>query len=107
MGRSFEDEDHTSFLHLEGQDVVISRAALQLHAAGVVDAHREGHPGFVSDNYLGAIEAETTATALELCAVGLWERVEGGYLVHDDEAVRVVEETNRRMDQEGEDADDL
>jgi hypothetical protein len=31
-------------------------------------------PGFVSDDYLTAIAAETTITALELQAAGMWER---------------------------------
>jgi hypothetical protein len=46
-------EDHTSFIEFEGMS------------------------GFVSDSYLNAIAAETTTTALELEAAGMWERRDG------------------------------
>jgi hypothetical protein len=43
----------------------------------------------VPDDYLSGLSTETTITAAELCAVGLWERVEGGYRVIDWEAVEI------------------
>ena len=33
---------------------VLSRAAIQLHAAGIVNSIEDGQPGFVSDDYLNA-----------------------------------------------------
>jgi hypothetical protein len=72
-----KDDDHTSFLGAGDDGPVLSRAAFQLHTAGLVNAHRDGHPGFVSDEYLGTISDEKRATATELCLAGLWERAEG------------------------------
>ena len=51
-----------------------------------------GHPGFVPDQYLAGRGSETTITAAELCAAGMWEhveRVDGGYRVLDQDAVDV------------------
>ena len=45
---------------------------------------------FVPDDYLEHLDGlsiETTITAAELCAIGTWERVDGGYRVLDWEAV--------------------
>ena len=80
-------DDHTSFIQFEGMPV-LSRAALQLHAAGIASSVEDGQPGFVSDDCLNAMAAETTTTALELEAARMWERRDGGYLV--------VEFTDRR-----------
>jgi hypothetical protein len=44
-----------------------------------------GKPGFVSDDYLNSISAETTLTAIELVGAGLWERSTDGYLITDPE----------------------
>ena len=44
----------------------------------------------MSDDYLNAIEAETTIPALELEAAGMWQRREGGYLVVADEMVKAA-----------------
>lgn len=102
MANDFEDDDdHTTFLRLEGtaaaagadEDPVVSRAAFQLHSFGIMNSIRDGHPGFVSDDYLNAISAETTLTAAELCTAGLWQRAEGGYEILErqmvEEAVRM------------------
>lgn len=56
----------------------------------MVNSVRYGHPGFVCDAYLSAITAETTLTAMELVAAGVWERRAGGYRVLDDDMVRRV-----------------
>ncbi len=46
-------------------------------------------PGFVPDEYLNSLDTETTVPAAELCAIGTWERVDGGYRVLDWEMVDV------------------
>lgn len=82
----FEDEEHTSFFELErgdGGKVVLSEAAATLHAAGLAESVRDDTPGFISDDYLSNIAAETNLTAMELVTAGEWERVEGGYRVAD------------------------
>ena len=65
-------DDHTAFIQFEGMPV-LSQAAIQLHTAGIVNSIQDGQPGFVSDDYLNAIAAETTTTVLELEAAGMWE----------------------------------
>jgi hypothetical protein len=108
MSRAPEDDDHTRFLRLEGtrnadgEEAVVSVAALQLHGHGIIHSVQDGHPGFVSDAYLNAISAETTITAAELCAAGMWERADGGYKVLDQEMVEHVVGYQRKMDQDEE-----
>ncbi|MDQ2815508.1 MAG: hypothetical protein M3Z75_27605 [Actinomycetota bacterium] len=68
----------------------LSRAAVQLHTAGIVNSIQDSKPGFVSDDYLNAIAADTTTTVLELEAVGMWERLDGGYLIVADEMLNVA-----------------
>jgi hypothetical protein len=85
-----------------GDEPIISRAALQVHTAGIVNSVRDGHPGFVGDEYLDAISAETTITTLELCSAGLWQRVQGGYEIQERGLVQMaadqfrIEEERRR-----------
>lgn len=52
----------------------------------------------VPEEYLNDIPAETTLTAEELCAAGLWRRVDGGYEVLDREMVGVAAEQFRKME---------
>ena len=59
---------------------------------------RDGHPGFVPDEYLNAISAETAIAAAELCAAGMWWRVDGGYEVLDREMVEMAVNQFRKMD---------
>src|ERR1022692_4451910 len=93
-----EDPGHLSFLIMrdtetfDGQERVISRAAYDLQVLATAHSANCGHPGFVPDDYLEHLDGlaiETTITAVELCAIGLWERVHGGYRVLDWEAVEV------------------
>jgi hypothetical protein len=57
-------DDHATFIQFAGMPV-LSRAAIQLHAAGIAASTGDGQPGFVSDGYLNAIAAETTTMVLE------------------------------------------
>ena len=65
----------------------MSRATFQLHGHAIVNSAQDGHPGFVPAEYLNAISAEPTIAAAELCAAGMWRRVDGGYEVLDPEMV--------------------
>lgn len=90
-----EDRDHTEFIafdghELEGEQVVLSRAAFMLHGMAVMNSIRDGDPGFVPDEYLNAIKAETTVTAAELVTAGLWRRDDGGYLVLDQHILKMA-----------------
>jgi hypothetical protein len=76
----------------DGQERVMSLAAYDLQCLATAHSARCGHPGFVPDDYLDHLDGlsiETTITAAELCAIGTWERVGGGYRVLDWEAVEV------------------
>ena len=90
-------DDHTTFIQFEGMPV-LSRAAVQLHTFGIVNSIQDGRPGFVSDDYLNAIAAETTTTVLELEAAGMWERRDGGYLVVADEMLKIAIDFNEKTD---------
>lgn len=93
------DEDGTTFIEFEGMPT-LSRAAFQLHGFAVINSIRDGHPGFVSDDYLNAISAETTTTALELEAAGMWERRDGGYFIVADEMVKMAINANEQRDRQ-------
>jgi hypothetical protein len=74
----------------DGQERVFSRAAYDLQCRVTRHSASCGHPGYVPDDYLEQLDSlgiETTITAAELCAIGTWERVDGGYRVLDWEAV--------------------
>jgi len=90
-------DDHTTFIQFEGMPA-LSRAAVQLHTFGIVNSMQDGRPGFVSDDYLNAIAAETTTTVLELEAAGMWERRDGGYLIVADEMLKVAIDFNEKTD---------
>jgi hypothetical protein len=102
ISRDAEDADHTTFFQLgarneQGDEPVLSRAAFQLHTFAIVNSVEEGHAGFVPDEYLNAIAAETTITAAELCASNMWQRVDGGYEVLDCETVQIVVDQSRKI----------
>jgi len=91
------DDDDGTFLDVEGLGV-LSRAAFQLHSFAVVNSIRDRHPGFVSDDYLNAISAETTVTAMELQAAGMWDRRDCGYFIIADDMVRWAVNHNEHQD---------
>jgi hypothetical protein len=88
-----EDDGTRAFIDFEGLGV-LSRAAFRLHGFAIVNSLKDGHPGFVSDEYLNAISAETTVTVLELEAAGIWERRTDGYLIIADDMLRRLVEHN-------------
>jgi len=90
-------DDHTTFIKAEGMPT-LSRAAFQMHTFGGINSIQDGRPGFVSDEYLNAIAAETTTTVLELEATGMWERGEGGYLIVADDMLKIAIDFNEKTD---------
>ncbi len=91
------NEDETTFIDFEGLGV-LSRAAFELHSFGILNSVRDGSPGFVSDEYLNVISAETTTTTLELEAAGLWERRDGGYFVVAADMLHMLINHNEEQD---------
>lgn len=77
---------------------VMSRNALNLLLHGTLNSVAEGTPGFVSDDYLNAISAESTIAAAELEAAGLWERRPGGYLVLAEDMLQMVINQNEQVE---------
>ncbi len=62
----------------DGQEPVMSRAAYDLQVLATGHSASCGHPGFVPEDYLEHLDGlaiETTITAVELCTIGMWERV--------------------------------
>src|ERR1019366_6969861 len=108
-----EDPGHPSFIIMratetfDGQERVMSRAAYDLQVLATSHSANCGHPGFVPDDYLEHLDGlaiETTITAAELCTIGTWERVGGGYRVLDWEAVEVCLDQVRQLSGEDEQA---
>jgi hypothetical protein len=93
---------HIAAEHAPGctDDIVLTNAAFNLHSYGTVYSVAHGHPGWVCDEYLGNIAAETSAAAVELCLVGLWERVDGGYRILDQIVLGWAIEAQARIRQE-------
>ncbi len=84
----------------DGQEPVMSRAAYDLQVLATGHSASCGHPGFVPEDYLEHLDGlaiETTITAVELCAIGMWKRVNGGYRVLDWEAVEICLDQIRRI----------
>ena len=67
-----------------------------------MESVNEGTPGFVPDDYLNSISAETTVTVAELCAAGLWRRAEGGYEVLGEDTLQVATKFTAKMDRDKE-----
>jgi hypothetical protein len=98
------DAAHTTFVRLRRSrqdaasgELVLSRAAMHLHTFGVLSSIEAGIPGLVSDEYLDAISADTSLTALELCLAGLWERTDAGYRVSDADTLSVAEQIHVQL----------
>jgi hypothetical protein len=94
MGDHAADGGDTEFFTLKGPDgepgPVITRAAFDLHRYSITTSVVDDRPGFVSDDYLDTVIAGTTTAAAELCLVGLWERVEHGYRIIDQDIVDIA-----------------
>lgn len=81
------------------RELVLSPAALHLHTFGVLNSIEAGTPGFVSDDYLDSVRADTTLPALELQLCGLWKRSGFGYCVADHETLAVAGRLSRHLDE--------
>ena len=95
-----EDAAHSSFVRFErseGEELILSRAAMHLHTFGVLRSIEDRTPGFVSDRFLNALRAETSVTALELCLAGLWNRVPCGYRVSDTATMAVTSQISEQL----------
>lgn len=90
------DDDDNDFFDVEGAGTM-SRAAFLLHTHGLVNSFQEGTPGFVSDEYLSSIPAETAIPAVELETIGLWERRDSGYFLRDDEMIKRMLDQREHM----------
>ena len=88
--------------------MMMSPAAFRLHSLGTAVSAVRGRAGFVLDEYLaGLTEADRDSLgddpaflAAELCAVGVWEPVAGGYRVLDAFAVQVCADRVRELREE-------
>jgi hypothetical protein len=101
MTDDFEDDPHFIDVQgdLSGEGMgVLTKNALTLLTHGIINSVAEGTPGFVSDEWLNAIAAETTIPTAELEAGGLWELREGGYFVLADDMVKMVIDHHEEMD---------
>ena len=82
-----------------------SPAAEQLRIRATAVSAVCGRPGFVPEEYLDELDgdelghpgADPWVLAAELCGAGIWERVEGGYRVLDEEAVQVCVDRVREL----------
>lgn len=71
-----------------GRDVSLS--ALEMHVRVVDHTVHTVSPEFISDRGLDVVAPGpvTTMAAIELCLVGWWRRIDGGYVISDDELIR-------------------
>ena len=92
-----DSDDANSFIDFGGELGALSRAAFSLHGFAIINSIRDGHPGFVDDDYLNAISADSTIAVAELEAAGAWARRDGGYFIVADEMVEMAIEANERM----------
>lgn len=91
-----EEVTAAGFARVAGS-AVVSRDALKLHTYAIIVSIKDGHPGYVRDDYLSAIRVETTVPALELSLAGLWTRDGDGYRVRDAETLRVARIVQRQL----------
>lgn len=90
------EEIAEGFARIAGS-TVITKDALKLHTYAIIVSIKDGHPGFVRDEYLSGIRVETTLPALELTLVGLWAREDGGYRIDEAETLRVARVVQRQL----------
>lgn len=84
---------------------LVSPAAEQLRRLATAVSAVRGHPGFVPDGYLAALDgdelgfpgADPAVLAVELCGAGIWERAGSGYRVLDVEVVQVCIDRVREL----------
>ncbi|MGV0696692.1 hypothetical protein [Mycobacterium paraintracellulare] len=93
MADDFENDPH--FIDIQGPVGgeslgIMTRNAFNLHLHACLHSISNGRPGFVSDEYLNDIEAETTIAAAELETAGVWERRQGGYRVVADDVLKIA-----------------
>jgi hypothetical protein len=79
---------------------LLSRAAVEFHAFAGLGSITEGHPGFVSDDYLTAKSAEVQTAVAELELAGMWRRRPGGYIVVDDEMIKTAINFSEQLEAE-------
>jgi hypothetical protein len=91
-----EEVTAAGFARVAGS-AVVSREALKLHTFAIIVSIKDGHPGYVQDEYLSAVRVETTLPALELTLAGLWTREGNGYRVGDAETLRVARIVQRQL----------
>lgn len=97
MATDEDDDSARRFVHWEGLGT-LSNAAFMLHGSGVVESVRAGSPGWIDDEWLAAIPADSTTAAVELETAGVWERDGEGYRINDLEAIAKVVEMHERME---------
>jgi len=74
----------------DGRERWFTRGAYELQTKAVPHSVVCGHAGYIPDDYLehlNGLGIETTIPAAELCTLGTWERISGGYRCLDWEAV--------------------
>ena len=77
-----------------GRDVSLS--ALEMHVRVVDHSVHTGCPGFITDRGLDVVAPgpATTLAAVELCLVGWWRRIDGGYVISDDELIAHISQSS-------------
>jgi hypothetical protein len=77
-----------------GRDVSLS--SLEMHVRVVDHTVHTDCPEFITDRGLDVVApgSVTTMAAIELCLVGLWRRIDGGYVIADDELIRQMSRTS-------------
>jgi hypothetical protein len=95
---AMEDVSDEGFVRACGESgPVVTRGALKLHTYGILVSIEVGDAGYISDEYLNAINVETSLAAFELTLAGLWTREGNGYRVSEEETLRVAREVQRQL----------
>jgi hypothetical protein len=95
---SDEDEDgDNDFFQVEDQEP-ISRGAFTLNSFALVESVNAGTPGWIGDDWLSAIPAETTIAAVELEAIGKWTREGDGYHIDEPELMAMLIAQNDKFE---------